>query len=249
MKKTVYILFILLIICFSSQAQSVYSIVLDSMEDGAKLYFNSGQPIRFKAKANITTGYSWSVGFNKKHVRLIKEYYVSDTVPVGWVGGGGNNYFDFELLSPGQSTLSFEYARGKDRASYKTITIVNLPLDKVSLKGKWFQTAYKELVVRDGVEYPYDTTYTQGEHSFIFKSNQTGISSDFNTETGLIEESPFRWTLKKNLLTIQYIVGRDVQDPLPQVYVVSPNIKGVILESMNKDDDYNFVSTRLVLER
>lgn len=249
MKKIVYTLSFLFIICFNAQAQSTVTISLDSVEDSAKFYFSPGQLVKVKASANITTGYSWTVDYNKKQVRLAHEEYVSDPVPEGWVGGGGTTYFDFEMLAKGKFTLSFLYSRGGQAGRSKKIHIICLPVNKASLLGQWTHTSYTELVVREGVKYPHDATYTKGEHTFFFNSNQKGVSKDLNSETGLFEESIFKWTMKKNILTIQYLVSADVQDSLPEVYTVSMSPNGLILESMNKEDDSNLTYSKLVLKR
>lgn len=249
MKKIVYTLSILFFMCFNAQAQSMVTISLDSVEDGTKFYFSPGQLVKVKASANITTGYSWTADYNKKLVRLAHEGYASDPVPEGWVGGGGTAFFDFEMLAKGNSTLSFLYSRNGQDGQPKKLHIICHPVNKASLLGPWIQTNYSELVVRDGVKYPHDTTYTKGEHTFIFNSNKKGVSKDFNSETGLIEESSFKWTLKKNILKLQYLVSSKAQDSFPEVYTVSPSINGVILESMKKENDSNFTYSKLILKR
>lgn len=249
MKNTFYLLGILSFGSLSSQAQSITAISLDSLKNATEIYLNKGQLLQVTAYSNPSTGYMWHVDYDKKSMELVKENYASDPAPAGWVGVGGQKQFTFKNKGTSKSTLYFTYSRGSVNSDVpsKKIHILSSELTKASLVGQWFQTQYTELVVRDGEEYPHEEIYKKGDHSFHFQSTDKGFVKFKNTETGQFEETPFHWSFKKQKLTINYIVDSNVQDPLPEVYNVTRTDQGLVLESIEKEDDSNYIYSKIIL--
>ena len=66
--------------------------------------------VRFSFKSNPTTGYNWYVTQNGNSVAQTEDVYVSDAQ--GNVGGaGGTQYYTFNAVSPGKTTITFRYER------------------------------------------------------------------------------------------------------------------------------------------
>lgn len=247
MKVLFCILCVLFLSCLSAQAQSSFLVSLDSLKNGAQIYLSQDQLLIVKAYSNPSTGYKWAVDYDKKDIELIEEKYVSDVVPEGWVGVGGHMFFTFK--NKDKSFLSFIYSRGNDKGSSKKIYIMTSKLRANRLLGSWFQTQHQELVVRDGEKYPYQNKFSKGDHSFTFNANQTGVCRFKNTETGLFEKVDFKWTFNKHQLVINYVGGANVQDAMPEEYTITLQGNEMVLESMEKDDDKNYIYNKLVLTK
>ena len=60
---------------------------------------------------NPTTGYSWSYDIEDSSLIEIREQYFEDSSDLGFVGGGGTQWFHISGLCPGTTSVTFRYLR------------------------------------------------------------------------------------------------------------------------------------------
>lgn len=79
-------------------------------QNGEEVSVALGDTLNLLLQANITTGYSWSVvAIDTAMLRKVGENYVGSNSEA--VGSGGRQWYGFETLSPGVSSLKLAYKR------------------------------------------------------------------------------------------------------------------------------------------
>ncbi len=85
-----------------------------------------GKTFQIPLKANPTTGYKWTVSYDRKFLKLVGETYKRDNSgPKPRVGAGGTTTFSFRPNKIGETSIDFHYKRPweKEVADKKTFVI------------------------------------------------------------------------------------------------------------------------------
>ena len=78
------------------------------------IYVVDGGKVTFAFSSNPTTGYGWEATQDGTSVKQTKGWYESDKDPrsnVATAGRGGTQYYTYEAVSEGKTTLTFGYLR------------------------------------------------------------------------------------------------------------------------------------------
>ncbi len=67
--------------------------------------------VQFSFAANATTGYSWAQTQEGDSLALDKEYYTSPKTEPPMAGQGGTQFYNYRVVKPGTTTLTFTYQR------------------------------------------------------------------------------------------------------------------------------------------
>ena len=81
---------------------------------GSDVYVIDGGTVTFAFASNPTTGYTWEVAQDGTSVKQTKDWYEAEPEARGKVataGSGGTQYYTFEAVAAGKTTLTFNYLR------------------------------------------------------------------------------------------------------------------------------------------
>ena len=81
---------------------------------GNDIYAVDGSKVTFAFSSNPTTGYTWEAKQDGASVKQAKDWYEADPEASGKVamaGRGGTQYYIYEAVSAGGTTLTFNYLR------------------------------------------------------------------------------------------------------------------------------------------
>ncbi|MCE9636571.1 MAG: protease inhibitor I42 family protein [Planctomycetes bacterium] len=104
------------------------SLTLTEANDGQTVSVVRHSRFRVELAANVTTGYSWTLGDLPAGVveTVGAGVYAPDAAPAGMVGSGGRSSWTFAAKKPGRETIRLEYRRAweKDQPAAKTVSFV-----------------------------------------------------------------------------------------------------------------------------
>lgn len=101
----------------SSDARAAPSDVVVGVRDGITV-LKPGQSLTIALPSNGSTGYSWSLGaYDEAVLKPGQPFRESrtDPHPAGMVGVGGQTHWTFTAGRPGETVLTFSYARAWER--------------------------------------------------------------------------------------------------------------------------------------
>ena len=88
-------------------------------ENNQSIQTNLGQTFAISLTSNASTGYTWEPEYDTKMMTLHERRFVLDDPSC--VGGGGREFFTFEPIKPGESSICMNYQRSWEEVPEKTI--------------------------------------------------------------------------------------------------------------------------------
>ena len=80
------------------------------MEEDEDFYFVPNS-VDLYFPANPTTGYSWTVEIEDEDIIAVEEQYFEDSHALGMAGVGGTQWFHFDGLMEGNTSVKISYQR------------------------------------------------------------------------------------------------------------------------------------------
>ena len=107
---------------------------LTQLDDGKVVNMTVGQILTVELPSNRTTGFSWNEPATTETVleRVGEPAYVTDPVPSGMAGVGGQEIWRFRATKAGRQTLRLEYARPWE----KNVTPAKVASFKIVVGGR-----------------------------------------------------------------------------------------------------------------
>lgn len=103
-----FLIFLLIMSC--SILTGNQTIELDSHSNGKTIDIKCGKKLTIKLKGNATTGYTWALSdYDENLIKFIDVHYVP--LQSKSEGTGGEWVTNFEVISPGESEITFIYKR------------------------------------------------------------------------------------------------------------------------------------------
>ena len=127
MRKTLAIsmFFVLIIAAVLISAGCDFRTLRYTEADSGKIIEASvGQQFTITLRGNATTGYVWQMaeGTNSKTVKKISDKYTADNT--GRVGSGGDHVWTYKAVAAGETTITLNYLRPREKPVAPTKTLI-----------------------------------------------------------------------------------------------------------------------------